>query len=176
MTEKHAAPFIPPTIGRVVHYFERGSDGNVTGPLTALVVHVWSDAVVNLAVFSANGLLAQVTSVSLVQGNDAAGPFSRWCEWMPFQKGQAAKAEAELKPGDFGQALDWLKAGKCVSRAGWNGKGLWLELQRPDAHSKMTLPYLFLNYPADAINTPGARVPWLASQTDMLADDWTVRP
>lgn len=122
MTEKHVAPFIPPTIGRVVHYFERGSDGNVTGPLTALVVHVWSDAVVNLAVFSANGLLAQVTSVSLVQGNDDAGPFSRWCEWMPFQKGQAAKAEAEQKPTSW---LDRLKleheqvAGRTVTLMGF---------------------------------------------------------
>lgn len=75
---------------------------------------------------------------------------------------------------DFGKALSVLKAGGKVARTGWNGKGLWLELQRPDAHSKMTLPYVYLNYPSDAQNTPGARVPWLASQTDMLAEDWEV--
>jgi hypothetical protein len=75
---------------------------------------------------------------------------------------------------DFGDALAALKRGEKVSRAGWNGKGLWLELQTPDAHSKMTLPYVFINYPADAVNTPGARVPWLASQTDMLAEDWRI--
>ena len=73
---------------------------------------------------------------------------------------------------DFGNALNELKAGNKVQRTGWNGKGMWLELQTPDAHSKMTLPYLYLNYPDDAANTPGARVPWLASQTDVLADDW----
>ena len=73
---------------------------------------------------------------------------------------------------DFGSALNELKAGNKVQRTGWNGKGLWLELQRPDTHSKMTLPYLYLNYPDDAQNTPGARVPWLASQTDVLAEDW----
>lgn len=73
---------------------------------------------------------------------------------------------------DMGQALNVLKAGGKVQRSGWNGKGLWLELQRPDEHSKMTLPYIFIAYPDDAINTPGARVPWLASQTDILADDW----
>lgn len=73
----------------------------------------------------------------------------------------------------FGRALDLLKNGYRVSRSGWNGKGMWLELQRPDAGSKMTLPYLYLNYPIDARTTPGARVPWLASQTDMLAEDWT---
>jgi hypothetical protein len=72
----------------------------------------------------------------------------------------------------FSEALRALKHGKKLARAGWNGKGLWLELQRPDAHSKMTLPYIFMSYPDDAANTPGARVPWLASQTDMLAEDW----
>ena len=75
---------------------------------------------------------------------------------------------------NFGQALEALKQGKKAARKGWNGKGMWIELQRPDAHSKMTLSYLFLNYPTDAVNTPGARVPWLASQTDMLSEDWDV--
>lgn len=73
---------------------------------------------------------------------------------------------------DFGSALNALKQHMKVARSGWNGKGMWLELQEPDAHSKMTLPYIYLNYPADAQNTPGARVPWLASQTDLLAADW----
>ena len=75
---------------------------------------------------------------------------------------------------DFAVALRELKEDNKVARSGWNGKGLWLELQRPDAHSKMTLPYIFISYPKDAQKTPGARVPWLASQTDLLADDWMV--
>lgn len=75
---------------------------------------------------------------------------------------------------NFGDALMSLKHGEKVARLGWNGKGLWLGLQRPDAHSKMTLPYIYINYPSDAINTPGARVPWFASQTDMLAEDWVI--
>jgi hypothetical protein len=75
----------------------------------------------------------------------------------------------------FGLAIEAMKRGAKVARAGWNGKGMWLELQRPDEHSKMTLPYVFLNYPKDAQNTPGARVPWLASQTDMLAEDWSIQ-
>ena len=73
---------------------------------------------------------------------------------------------------DFSTALIHLKNGHKVARKGWNGKGLWLELQLPDAHSKMTLPYVFMSYPNDSVNMPGARVPWLCSQTDMLADDW----
>jgi hypothetical protein len=74
----------------------------------------------------------------------------------------------------FSVALEMLKNGDKVARTGWNGKGMWLELQRPDATSKMTLPYLFLSYPENAQNTPGARVPWLASQTDLLAEDWVL--
>lgn len=75
---------------------------------------------------------------------------------------------------NFGRALEVLKQGGKVARIGWNGKGMWLELQFPDEYSKMTLPYVYLNYPDNAVNTPGARVPWLASQTDLLAEDWVI--
>ena len=69
---------------------------------------------------------------------------------------------------DFSDALVNLKAGKRVARKGWNGKGLWLQLQHPDTFSKMTLPYIFMKTVDDQ------RVPWLASQTDMLCEDWVV--
>ena len=92
--------------------------------------------------------------------------------WSPKDVFEEAYRECEAMT--FGLALECLKKGMHICRAGWNGKGMWLELQRPDAHSKMNLPYVFLNYPADAQNTPGARVPWLASQTDMLAEDWKI--
>ena len=67
---------------------------------------------------------------------------------------------------NFGDAIVALKEGKRVSRAGWNGKGMWLGLQVPDTHSKMTLPYIYMKTAQDDL------VPWLASQTDMLAEDW----
>ena len=67
---------------------------------------------------------------------------------------------------DFGWALFALKSGCRVCRAGWNGKGMHLELQIPDAHSKMTLPYIYMK------TVSGDLVPWLASQTDMLSEDW----
>lgn len=77
----------------------------------------------------------------------------------------------------FSAALDMLKAGQRAARQGWNGKGMWIVLQRPDTHSKMTLPYLFIEYPAGHPAYPqGSRVPWLASQTDLLAEDWVVLP
>lgn len=74
---------------------------------------------------------------------------------------------------NFGQALEWLKKGKAVYRSGWNGKGMWLQMQTPDANSKMTLPYIYIEYPLGSAAYPkGSRVPWLASQTDLLANDW----
>ncbi len=66
----------------------------------------------------------------------------------------------------FGKALKELQNGCRVTRRGWNGPGQYLELQVPDEHSKMTLPYIFIR------TVQGDLVPWLASQTDMLALDW----
>lgn len=76
---------------------------------------------------------------------------------------------------DFSTALQALKAGKRVARQGWNGKGMWL---------REAGPYIVQDGPGvDGINTSrkfiemraadGSFVPWLASQTDLLADDWT---
>jgi hypothetical protein len=69
-------------------------------------------------------------------------------------------------PMDFGEALHALKHGHAVCREGWNGKGMWLRLQVPDVGSKMSLPYIYMR------TAQGDLVPWLASQTDMLAEDW----
>lgn len=69
---------------------------------------------------------------------------------------------------DIGSAVEALRGGKKVSRRGWNGPGQYLELQVPDEHSKMTMPYVYIN------TVQGYRVPWLASQTDLLAGDWYV--
>lgn len=74
---------------------------------------------------------------------------------------------------DFGFALERLKLGHKVYRENWNGKGIWILLQAPDAESKMTLPYLYIEYPVGhPAYTDGCRVPWLASQTDLLSEDW----
>jgi hypothetical protein len=69
---------------------------------------------------------------------------------------------------EFGSALAALKLGARITRAGWNGRGMWLALQVPDAHSKMTLPYIYMS------TVTGDLVPWLASQSDVLAEDWQI--
>jgi hypothetical protein len=68
----------------------------------------------------------------------------------------------------IGWAVDELREGKKVARAGWNGKDMYLELQYPDEKSKMTLPYVYMK------TVQGDLVPWLCSQTDLLTTDWLV--
>lgn len=68
----------------------------------------------------------------------------------------------------IGWAVKQLHAGYKVQRAGWNGKGMFLQLQVPDANSKMTLPYVYMS------TAQGDLVPWLCSQTDLLATDWDI--
>ena len=78
---------------------------------------------------------------------------------------------------DFGQAISAMKDGERVARKGWNGKGIFIELQTPDSNSKMTSPYIFIDttgLQTDNLDAPKSRVPWLASQTDMLAEDWSI--
>lgn len=69
---------------------------------------------------------------------------------------------------NFGQAIEAMKTGAKVTREGWNGKGMWIALQVPDQHSKMQQPYIYM------CPVGGKLVPWLASQADMLADDWQI--
>lgn len=71
---------------------------------------------------------------------------------------------------EIGWAVEALRNGNRITRAGWNGSGQYLELQEPDDLSKMTLPYVYI------VTVQGNLVPWLASQTDLLADDWGLAP
>ena len=75
-------------------------------------------------------------------------------------------AAPESGQGTIGWAVDQMWYGFRVRRAGWNGKGMWLQIQLPDANSKMTLPYVYMS------TVTGALVPWLCSQADLLATDW----
>jgi hypothetical protein len=97
----------------------------------------------------------------------------------PYTNDYKNRTDWEITDGsrDFGGALIALKAGKLVARKGWNGKGIYIELQRPDENSKMTHPYIFIDTTGLKTNNPDApksRVPWLASQTDLLAMDWVL--
>ena len=76
---------------------------------------------------------------------------------------------------NFGQAIEHMKTGKRLVRKGWNGKGIFVAIQFPDEESKMTHPYVYIDTTGLQTNNPNAPknlVPWLASQTDMLSEDW----
>lgn len=77
--------------------------------------------------------------------------------------------------GSFSWALMRFWEGAKIARRGWNGKGIFVGIQRPDEKSKMTSPYAYIDTTGlHTINVeaPKSRVPWLPSQTDMLACDW----
>jgi hypothetical protein len=88
----------------------------------------------------------------------------------------------------IGWAIDMMKAGGRVTRAGWNGKGMYLAYQAgypagipinantaratglPEGTVCRFLPYIMMR------TADGSFVPWLASQTDLLSDDWEALP
>lgn len=80
-------------------------------------------------------------------------------------KGQESN-NGEKDMHDFQWALTELKAGREVSRAGWNGKGMSLRTHWPEPGGRTTLPYIAMK------TVTGDIVPWLASQSDLLGEDW----
>lgn len=81
----------------------------------------------------------------------------------------------------FGYAIQALKAGERVARAGWNGKGMFLYYV-PEGQYPARTEVAKREWGEDALvpyqayiamkTVQGTVVPWLASQTDMLAEDW----
>lgn len=80
-------PIIKPTIGRVVHYYycHTRDIKRVDGPYASLIVHIWSDVLVNLAAFDINGrIMDGATSVRLVHPGDTAPAGESYCCWPPY--------------------------------------------------------------------------------------------
>lgn len=79
---------------------------------------------------------------------------------------------------DFGIAIRYIKAGKKVQREGWNGKNQYIELAQRISYANSL--NVIINAEHDAIGnkaiafvgTSGVQLGWLASQADMLAEDW----
>lgn len=87
---------ITPSVGRKVWFWPNGNQRfqvfNPAVPCDATVIFPWNDRCVNLAVRDHAGNVYIETSVTLVQGDEPA-PTCQHATWMPYQKGQAAKAE-----------------------------------------------------------------------------------
>ena len=81
---------------------------------------------------------------------------------------------------DFGEAIQLLKEGKRVQRSGWNGKNQYIELATNISYKNSNNK--IINAEHDAIGnkaiafvgTSGVQLGWLASQADMLAEDWKI--
>ena len=79
---------------------------------------------------------------------------------------------------NFGKAIDFLKEGKKVSRKGWNGKNQYIELATNISYKNADGEIININHKTMGnkaiafVGTFGVQIGWLASQPDMLSDDW----
>ena len=85
--------------------------------------------------------------------------------------------------GSFGFAIEQLKLGNKVSRSGWNGKGMFIFLVEGSTFKVNRKPLLGIYEEGtevtyqphiDMKTADGRIVPWLASQSDMLDNDWMI--
>lgn len=83
--------------------------------------------------------------------------------WVPEEEFNKVYKDSNSKCFSFGLAVEYLKSGLKVSRSGWNGKGMYLYLEDVPAYD----PYIVM-HTAGGTKQPG----WLASQADILAEDW----
>lgn len=102
--------FIKPTVGRIVWYWDDDNRKPNGQPLAAIVTYVRSDRLVNLQVMARYGASFPASSIPLVQEGETPGVHVAYCEWMPYQKGQAAKADAQQQLLDNARHYDvWRK-------------------------------------------------------------------
>lgn len=114
--------------------------------------------------------LTGIINVMLSNGNIVDTPYDDYRERKDWYVTDGSR--------DFGGAIRALKGGKKVVRKGWNGKNMWLSYLNPYLNDQFTLhekeiegtfaPYIGMK------TADNQYVPWLASQTDMLATDWFI--
>ena len=109
--------------------------------------------------------------------------YAGYVSWSP--KEQFENAYQPVNAMSFGHAVVALKEGKKVARAGWNGKGMFLYYVPANSYpaGNNLLGTMKGMFPDDMVpygayiamkTVQNNVVPWLASQTDILADDWSV--
>lgn len=82
---------------------------------------------------------------------------------------------------DFGDAIKLLKQGKKLQRQGWNGKGQYIELATNISYINANQEIINAEHEAIGnkaiafVGTSGVQLGWLASQADMLAEDWIIK-
>jgi hypothetical protein len=89
---------IPPTVGRVVLFFQWNDEQQShEGPHAATIAKVHTDRCVNVGFLEFDGTANRACNVPLVQSGDPIPEEANYCRWMDYQLGQAAKAEAAEK-------------------------------------------------------------------------------
>mgnify|MGYP002662559807 CR=1 FL=1 len=124
--------------------------------------------------------------VEYQDGEPNTAEYQGYVLWLPKEQFESSYQYPSVSMS-FGHAVELLKAGHRVARSGWNGKGMFLSLVKGrdtdyhvnsevfgtgnDGNSQDQLPVLDAIYMKTADNK---LVPWLASQTDVLAEDWQI--
>ena len=107
-------------------------------------------------------------------GKPNVAGYTGYVSWSPAEQAEAAYRETSGM--SFGLATEAIKKGLRVARDGWNGKGMWVGLHCEDGvfvREACGTELQYGNYLA--IKTADNHlVPWVPSQTDMLADDWLI--
>lgn len=90
------------------------------------------------------------------------------------------RTRKKLDTFDFGRAIQFLKKGKKVQRNGWNGKNQYIELATNISYKNTKGETINAEHEAIGnkaiafVGTSGVQLGWLASQADMLAEDWRI--
>lgn len=101
-----------------------------------------------------------------------------YVSWSPKNMFEEAYRECDAMP--FGLAVEAMKKGKKVARKGWNGKNQYIELATGISYKSTSGEVINCDHNSIGneaiafVGTSGVQMGWLASQADMLADDWVI--
>lgn len=133
--------------------------------------------------YRVDGKTVQPTTWPIPEGSKAEEGYAvrypdGYMSWSP--KAVFEEAYRPTENLNFGLAIEAAKKGKKISRAGWNGKGQYVQLATcisytDPAGAVVNAEHKAIGNQALAfVGTSGVQLGWLASQADMLADDWTI--
>lgn len=133
--------------------------------------------------YKVDGKTVQPTDWPVPEGSKAEEGYAvrypdGYMSWSPKEVFEEAYRQTDAMP--FGLAIEAVKKGKRISRAGWNGKGQYVELATGIGYvgadgKTVNAEHVAIGNKALAfVGTSGVQMGWLASQADMLAEDWQI--
>lgn len=133
--------------------------------------------------YKVDGKTVQPTDWPVPEGSKAEEGYAvrypdGYMSWSPKEVFEEAYRQTDAMP--FGLAIEAVKKGKRISRAGWNGKSQYVELATGIGYvgtdgKTVNAEHAAIGNKAFAfVGTSGVQMGWLASQADMLAEDWQI--